>query len=80
MVGIFVYWYCYDEAADGHTLVTLPQLMTWNQCETWPNFKVAPFMDMKFDAGACSYFKAGKVKAGYVKGRSSSDTAGKGFA
>jgi len=63
VVGIFVYWYCYDEAADGHTLVTLPQLMTWNQCETWPNFKVAPFMDMKFDADPCSYFKAGKVKA-----------------
>ncbi|CAK0818749.1 unnamed protein product [Prorocentrum cordatum] len=63
VVGIFVYWYCYDEAADGHTLVTLPQLMTWNQCDTWSDFRVAPFMDMKFDANPCSYFKAGKVKA-----------------
>jgi len=63
VVGIFVYWYCYDEAADGHTLVTLPQLMAWNQCDTWSNFKVAPFLDMKFDTDPCSYFKAGKVKA-----------------
>jgi Ca2+-transporting ATPase len=63
VVGIFVYWYCYDEAADGHTLVTLPQLMTWNQCDTWTGFTVKPFLDMKFDADPCSYFKAGKVKA-----------------
>merc|ERR1719225_351556 len=31
-VGIFIYWYSLDEAApDGHTLVSIGQLMTWGK-------------------------------------------------
>jgi Ca2+-transporting ATPase len=63
VVGIFIYWYVFDTAADGHTLVTFDQLMTWGQCATWKDFKPKPFQGMDFTADPCSYFGAGKVKA-----------------
>ena len=37
-VGIFVYWYTAAETGDGHTLVTLSQLMNWSECPTWEGF------------------------------------------
>merc|ERR1712193_371353 len=37
-VGIFIYWYSYDENIDGHTLVPLEDLMAWGKCSTWENF------------------------------------------
>jgi len=71
VVGIFIYWYCFDQAADGHTLVTLEQLMGWGDCKNWKGWGNpaegfdAPkaFLGMSFDADPCSYFAAGKVKA-----------------
>merc|ERR1712127_1067186 len=42
-VGIFVWWFCFDESGDGHTLVSFSELMAWGQCSTWTNFKVNPF-------------------------------------
>eukprot|EP00421_Protoceratium_reticulatum_P040155 CAMPEP_0168444316 /NCGR_PEP_ID=MMETSP0228-20121227/44982_1 /TAXON_ID=133427 /ORGANISM="Protoceratium reticulatum, Strain CCCM 535 (=CCMP 1889)" /LENGTH=466 /DNA_ID=CAMNT_0008458747 /DNA_START=11 /DNA_END=1408 /DNA_ORIENTATION=- len=62
-VGIFIYWYAFDEAADQHTLVPLGQLMTWGKCSTWDGFKPQSFLDLSFEKDACSYFTAGKVKA-----------------
>ena len=61
-VGVFIYWYVLDgNAPDGHTLVTLSQLMNWGKCASWSGFFVAPFTGMTEDA--CSYFTTGKVKA-----------------
>jgi len=63
-VGIFIYWYSFDEAApDGHTLVSIGQLMTWGKCSTWESFKPKNVLDLSFGADTCSYFTAGKVKA-----------------
>ena len=44
-VGIFVWWYCYAETGDGHTLVTFSQLSNWSQCPEWKDFKVENFME-----------------------------------
>merc|ERR1712203_41097 len=34
-VGIFIYYYCFDSSnPDGHSLVTLSQLMNWGKCKT----------------------------------------------
>jgi len=64
VVGIFIWWYCFDHADDGHTLVTLQQLMGWGDCKSWTGFATPkPFLGMTFDADPCSYFAAGKVKA-----------------
>jgi len=63
VVGIFIYWYVSDDAADGHTLVTLQQLMGWDHCKEWADFKPTPFLGMSFAKDPCSYFTAGKVKA-----------------
>jgi Ca2+-transporting ATPase len=63
VVGIFIYWYIFDEAADGHTLITLQQLMGWGDCKTWKGFAPKPFMGLSFAEDPCSYFSAGKVKA-----------------
>lgn len=30
-VGIFIYWFCYDDFGDGHTLVPLSQLRNWSE-------------------------------------------------
>lgn len=67
-VGIFVYWYVHDEAAaDGHVVVPLSDLMTWNRCPTWQDFRPSPLVirgeDVAFEADPCSYFTTGKVKA-----------------
>ena len=62
-VGVFVYWYVLDaNAPDGHSLVSLDQLINWGQCSSWRNFRVAPFTGMTED-DPCSYFSGGKVKA-----------------
>jgi Ca2+-transporting ATPase len=62
-VGIFVYWYILDESVDGHTLVSMGQLMTWGKCTDWKSFAPRPFGEMSFAKDPCSYFAAGKVKA-----------------
>merc|ERR1711959_757440 len=60
-VGILVYWYCFDTAApDGHTLVTLDQLMNWGKCSEWPDFKVnVPDWSGMKSGEPCSYFTIG---------------------
>jgi Ca2+-transporting ATPase len=62
-VGIFIYWYSYDESVDGHTLVPISDLMRWGKCSTWKDFKPNPYGTLRFDKDPCSYFTAGKVKA-----------------
>ncbi|CAJ1371605.1 unnamed protein product [Effrenium voratum] len=62
-VGIFIYWYCYDEgSSDGHSLVSPLQLMSWGSCKKWHDFAPGPFLDMRFN-DPCTYFTVGKVKA-----------------
>lgn len=62
-VGIFIYWYCFDQGTDGHSLVTFEQLMTWGSCHKWQEtFQVRPFLGMTFQ-DPCTYFTVGKVKA-----------------
>lgn len=60
-VGIFIYWYCFDESPDGHSLVTVGQLMTWGTCSEW-DFAPQPCLGLKFE-DPCTYFTLGKVKA-----------------
>lgn len=63
-VGIFVYWYTMAETGDGHTLVTMHQLMHWSECPNWTDFKVNNFVDgMDLSQNPCKYFTDGKVKA-----------------
>jgi len=62
-VGIFIYWYCFDISEDGHTLVSLTDLMAWGKCSAWEGFSAKPFLDLSFAKEPCSYFAAGKVKA-----------------
>jgi len=62
-VGIFVYWYVFDQSSDGHTLVSFGELMGWGQCSNWSGFKASPFYDLNFEKDPCTYFTAGKVKA-----------------
>lgn len=62
-VGIFGFWYTMDYGVDGHTLVSVPNLMQWGKCHEWKDFKPKPFLDLNFDADPCSYFTTGKVKA-----------------
>jgi len=64
-VGILVYWYCFDtDAPDGHTLVTVHQLMNWGKCSEWSGFSVTvpEWSDMKASE-PCTYFTTGKAKA-----------------
>ena len=62
-VGVFVYWYVLDGTApDGHSLVSLTQLMNWGKCATWSDFYVAPYTGM-LEGDMCSYFTSGKAKA-----------------
>jgi len=63
VVGIFIYWFCFDQAADNHSLVTIQELMGWGDCKNWKGFAPKPFMGMSFAADPCVYFAAGKVKA-----------------
>lgn len=63
-VGIFVYWYTAAETGDGHTLVTMSQLMNWSECPTWEGFQVNNFVEgMDLSKDPCKYFTDGKVKA-----------------
>jgi Ca2+-transporting ATPase len=65
-VGIFIYWYCYAETGDGHTLVSWYQLSHWGDCPNWPkeSFQPVNFIEgMDFSQNPCSYFTQGKVKA-----------------
>ncbi|CAE7561741.1 ECA1 [Symbiodinium pilosum] len=62
-VGIFVYWYCFDDGPDSHTLVSISELMTWNTCAEWPDFLPMPCLGLTFHGDPCSYFTTGKVKA-----------------
>jgi len=64
-VGIFIYWYCYDDFGDGHTLVTLDQLRNWSECPDWKGFSVKPYNGMTFE-DPCTYFTIGKVKASTI--------------
>merc|ERR1712136_551816 len=61
MVGIFVYWYIFDEAADAHTLVSFDHLMSWGKCAEWIDFKPSPYGGLSFE-NPCTYFSSGKVK------------------
>lgn len=36
-VGIFVYWFCFDQTGD-HTLVSFNQLRNWSECPDWTGF------------------------------------------
>lgn len=44
-VGIFVYWYCFAETGDNHTLVTLNQLMNWSECPSWEGFQPVDYAE-----------------------------------
>lgn len=62
-VGIFIYYFVLDEgAADGHTTVTLWQLMHWDECHQWDSFTANHLEGMVLGDG-CSYFTQGKAKA-----------------
>jgi Ca2+-transporting ATPase len=62
VVGIFMYWFILDANADGHTLVTMKQLLSWGSCGEWKDFKVNAWGGHDF-ADPCTYFTAGKAKA-----------------
>eukprot|EP00434_Breviolum_minutum_P015857 symbB.v1.2.013971.t1/scaffold1001.1/size146904/2 len=63
VVGIFMYWYIFDVAEDGHTLVTLDQLLTWGSCQEWKGFTVNDVGGFSFSTDPCAYFTDGKAKA-----------------
>mmetsp|Transcript_54036 Transcript_54036/g.126188 ORF Transcript_54036/g.126188 Transcript_54036/m.126188 type:complete len:1039 (+) Transcript_54036:101-3217(+) len=63
VVGIFMYWFIFDQAEDGHSLVSLEQLLTWGNCGQWKDFRVNDFGGLSFSNDACSYFTEGKAKA-----------------
>ncbi|CAJ1409713.1 unnamed protein product, partial [Effrenium voratum] len=63
VVGIFMYWYIFDVNADGHTLVSTAQLLTWGKCSDWKDFSVADWDGMSFSQEPCAYFTDGKAKA-----------------
>ena len=63
-VGIFVYWYVAAETGDGHTLVTMKQLMNWSECPSWEGFTVHNYYEgFDFSNNPCDYFVKGKAKA-----------------
>lgn len=72
-IGTLAIWYLNDTSflgidmsKDGHSAVSLQQLMSWGQCPLWSDFQVS-----SFTAGSavytftnpCDYFTAGNVKA-----------------
>merc|ERR1712129_398866 len=63
VVGIFMYWFILDAQADGHSLVTLNQLLSWGSCSEWKDFKVNNWGGHDFATEPCTYFTAGKAKA-----------------
>jgi Ca2+-transporting ATPase len=63
-VGIFIWWYCYDEAAGDHHLVTLDQLRHWSECPDWTDgFNPGSYLGVDYSSNPCLYFTQGKVKA-----------------
>jgi Ca2+-transporting ATPase len=59
-----VYWYVAAETGDGHTLITMDQLMHWSECPSWEGFQVNNFIEgVDFSQNPCDYFVKGKVKA-----------------
>eukprot|EP00441_Pelagodinium_beii_P040926 CAMPEP_0197627936 /NCGR_PEP_ID=MMETSP1338-20131121/6401_1 /TAXON_ID=43686 ORGANISM="Pelagodinium beii, Strain RCC1491" /NCGR_SAMPLE_ID=MMETSP1338 /ASSEMBLY_ACC=CAM_ASM_000754 /LENGTH=1034 /DNA_ID=CAMNT_0043198787 /DNA_START=59 /DNA_END=3163 /DNA_ORIENTATION=- len=63
VVGIFMYWFILDSGSDGHTLVTLEQLLNWGSCHEWKGFQVSNWAGISFSSNPCSYFTEGKTKA-----------------
>ena len=61
-VGSFIYYYVFDEAVDGHPLLSMHQLMTYHRCTSWEDFEVADFVGKSFTS-SCDYFTVGKIKA-----------------
>eukprot|EP01015_Nassula_variabilis_P009295 TRINITY_DN1735_c0_g1_i1.p1 TRINITY_DN1735_c0_g1~~TRINITY_DN1735_c0_g1_i1.p1 ORF type:complete len:1042 (+),score=294.03 TRINITY_DN1735_c0_g1_i1:72-3197(+) len=61
--GIFVYWYMFYEAADGHSLVSFDKLSNWGECAHWTDFAVNNFDHYDFSKNPCGYFTFGKQKA-----------------
>ncbi|ORM41717.1 putative calcium-transporting ATPase [Babesia sp. Xinjiang] len=60
-VGIFIWWYLYGISPNDHnTHVTLHQLMNFNKCPLWTNFRVTRLDTMSVNM--CSYFTLGKAK------------------
>merc|ERR1712226_1150975 len=39
VVGIFIWFYCYDAAPNDHPLIPLNQLLDWGGCNEWKGFK-----------------------------------------
>lgn len=61
-VAVFIYWYCFDNNPDNHTLVSISQLMTWSDCNCWTDFQPTGVFASSVD-DACTYFTVGKIKA-----------------
>ena len=75
-VGAFAAWYTTTEfmgidlSGDGHTPISVEQLMTWGECSTWSKSSFNPRLSyttagggvVKFDK-PCDYFTEGKAKA-----------------
>ena len=77
-VGIFAVWYTSSEfmgidlSGDGHTVVSMSQLMAWDKCgaggELWEGFTASAYSTYGGDAigpfdDPCDYFGKGKAKA-----------------
>ena len=62
-VGIFIYWYCYDDFGDGHSLISYNQLSNWSECPDWKDFQVKNYGGFDFSKDPWTYFTIGKVKA-----------------
>jgi len=73
-VGAFAAWYTstnfmgIDLSGDGHTPISMEQLMTWGECESWKGF--SPSLSYSTSGGGrvsfstpCEYFTVGKAKA-----------------
>jgi Ca2+-transporting ATPase len=78
VVGIFIYWYCYDRdpttgiGYDGQGLVSVPELINWNGCKAWEQSRreiltgKLSFLEKPLDITdekCIAYFTEGKVKA-----------------
>ena len=73
-VGAFAAWYTstnfmgIDLSGDGHAPISMEQLMTWGECESWKGF--SPSLSYSTSGGGrvsfstpCEYFTVGKAKA-----------------
>jgi Ca2+-transporting ATPase len=77
VVGIFIYWYCYDldpttgVGYDGQGLVSVPELMGWNGCQAWEQSRrekvlagTLSFLEQPFDT-----VDAAKCTAYFTEGK-----------